>query len=122
MLGCLRGIELLVRGQEMLKRHQPVKLYEWGQGTNTVNQVWNQIAEGSLDGARRRSDGVTEVTVSVSGAFKKSNPNDDSIKIVQKNSNVTPASDAWGEAAIGRLVSADGSVVKLEVHTATKVR
>lgn len=110
----------------MLKRHQPVKLYEWGQGTNTVNQVWNEIAEGSLDDARRRADGVTEVKVSIEGAFKKTNPNDDSIKLTQRNSNLTPASEAWGEAAVARLVSFESkgstSFVKLEVHTATKVR
>ena len=105
----------------MLRLAKPVKLYEWGQGTNTLNQVWNEIGRGTLKSARRRSDGVTEVIVELEAAFAKPNSADDTVKLVQQNSNMTPASEAWGESAIGRLRSAEGRQACIEVDHATKV-
>jgi len=109
----------------MLRLNQPARIYEWGEGTSTLNQVWTEIGSGRIVSAKRRADGVTEVVIKMDSKFEKKNRQDDTIRILQRNSNMTPASDAWGEAASGRLRSVSVrhgvSLVQVEVETATKV-
>jgi len=108
----------------MIRPNKPVKLLEWGEGTNTLNQVWHELAEGQILSAKRR-DGVMIMVVEVKGAVGKKNPKDDAIKVAQKGEGMTARSDKWGEVAMGRLKSIDASagktVVQIEIQQATKV-
>ena len=108
----------------MIRPEKPVKLLEWGAGTNTLNQVWNELAEGDILSARRK-DGVMTMVVQVKGAVDKKNPKDDAIKVAQKGEGMTSHSDSWGEVATGRLKSIEASggmtVVQIEIANATNV-
>lgn len=106
----------------MIRLSKPVKLLEWGQGTNTTNQRWIEMCTGSIAGKPKTVAGITTVTVVASGSVTKSNTSDDSIKIAQTGEGMTPLSQSsWGEVAFGRLKSIDGNTVEVEVKVATKV-
>lgn len=105
----------------MIRLGKPVQLCEWGAGTNTLNQVWTPCGTGSLVAGPKVKMGATEVTVNIQGSFEKKNPKDDSIKIMQQGEGMTPASDKWGEVAMGRIKSVSGNTVVIEVKTAMKV-
>lgn len=108
----------------MIRLNKSVRLYEWGEGTNTLNQVWNQIGDGKIVSTRLKQ-GKTTMTVELKGAFSKRNPRDTSIKVAQQGEGMTARSDKWGEVAIGylRAVETKGakSVVVIEIETAAKV-
>ena len=108
----------------MIRLNKPVKLLEWGAGTNTLNQRWDEIAEGSILSANRRA-GVTLMVVQVKGVIEKQNRKDDSIKVVQQGEGLTARSQMWGEVAMGKLKaieSAGGrSIVQIEIQSATKI-
>jgi len=108
----------------MIRTNKPVKLLEWGEGTNTVNQVWTEIAHGKIQSTRQVS-GLTTMAVEISGQFEKKNSKDDSIKIVQQGEGMAARSEHWGEVAIGKLKSTDSAggkkVVVIEIQTAAKI-
>jgi hypothetical protein len=106
----------------MIRLGKPVKLLEWGVGTNTTNQRWIEFGNGELVGKPKTVDGITTVIVRLDKAANKSNPADDSIKVAQCGECMTPLDDkAWGEVAFGRLKSIDGNTVEIEVKVAVKV-
>ncbi len=109
----------------MIRLGKPVQLYEWGVGTNTLNQIWMPCGKGSLLSGPKIRMGAAEVAIRLDGPFEKKNPKDDSIKIMQQGEGMTPTSDKWGEVAMGRLksVSSEGgqTVVTIEVKSAIKI-
>jgi len=109
----------------MIRLGKPVKLLEWGEGTTTLNQRWTELAKGSLRAKPKVMAGVTVLTIEVDGTFKKQNEKDDWIKIAQPGEGMTPASDTWGEVAMGRLKSVDNqggkTIVHIELKNATKI-
>ncbi|HEY9784006.1 MAG TPA: hypothetical protein V6D17_01300 [Candidatus Obscuribacterales bacterium] len=108
----------------MIRLGKPVQLLEWGKGTNTTNQIWTKLANGVIYGRPKVVDGLTTIAIQIEGSWKKENPDDDSIKIMQQGEGMTPRSDKWGEVAMGRLrsVSSEGgkTVVSIELKGATK--
>ncbi len=108
----------------MIRPNKPVKLLEWGEGTVTLNQVWNEIGQGTIASVREK-DGLTTLTIVMTGEFKKQNAKDDSIKVTQLGEGLTARSQSWGEVAIGKLRATDSgrgrTIVCIEVETATKV-
>lgn len=104
----------------MIRLGKPVQLLEWGQGTNTTNQVWTKFAEGTIEGKPRTVDGVTTAVIAITGKLQKNNGGDDHVKIMQQGEGMTPASQKWGEVAMGTLSSVDESGGKTLVHIALK--
>lgn len=108
----------------MIRLSKPVQLLEWGEGTNTTNQRWIELGTGKIITKPKFSDGITTILVQLDGKVAKQNPQDDTIKMMQKGEGMTPCSDKWGEVAYGRIrnISSDtgNSVVELEVKTAVK--
>jgi hypothetical protein len=45
-----------------IRLRKPVRLLEWGTGTNTTNQKWEQCGEGKIQSCKRK-DGVTTMVV-----------------------------------------------------------
>lgn len=107
----------------MIRLNKPVKLLEWGEGTNTLNQVWSEIGQGKILEAKRKN-GLTTLLVTISGAVEKKNAQDDAIKIVQSGEGMTSRSQKWGEVALGKLKSQETkggqSLLFIEIGTATK--
>jgi hypothetical protein len=104
----------------MIRLGKPVQLLEWGQGTNTTNQIWTIFAEGSIEGKPRCTDGVTDVIIAINGKLHKKNGADDFVKIMQQGEGMTPASQKWGEVAMGTLSSVDESGGKTLLHIALR--
>jgi len=100
----------------MIRLGKPVQLLEWGQGTNTTNQVWTPFAEGSIEGKPRTTDGVTNLIVAIDGKLQKKNGSDDYVKVMQQGEGMTPASQKWGEVAMGTLSKIDESGSKTHLH------
>ncbi len=105
----------------MIRLGKPVTLYEWGAGTNTLNQIWTPCGKGTLQSGPKVKMGATEVTVQIEGQFEKKNAKDDSIKIMQQGEGMTPSSQRWGEVAMGRIKSVSGNTVIVEIKSAMKV-
>lgn len=105
----------------MIRIGKPVQLYEWGAGTNTLNQIWTPCGKGELLSGPKVRMGATEITVQIQGQFEKKNAKDDSIKIMQQGEGMTPTSVKWGEVAMGRIKSVSGNIVVVEVKSAMKV-
>lgn len=106
----------------MIRLSKPVKLMEWGAGTNTTNQIWIEMGKGNIVGKPKTVDGVTTIIIQTEGSVKKSNPADDSIKLAQTGEGMTPASQKdWGEVAWGRLKDINGSTVEVEIKVACKI-
>jgi len=115
----------------MIRPNKPVKLLEWGLGTNTMNQRWEDMAEGSILSAKRQ-DGVMEMVVEIKGSLNKKNSQDSTVKVAQLGEGMAPLSERWGiikprwgEVAMGKLKSVESvgnkSRVHIEIDAATKV-
>jgi len=106
----------------MIRLNKPVKLYEWGKGTNTTNQIWTPIGEGKIVESKMK-DGVTVLTVELNSAAKKENSDDSSVKVMQQGEGMTACSDHWGEVAMGFLKSLEsgGRTVNISIPYATKI-
>ena len=82
----------------MIRLGKPVQVLEWGKGTNTTNQNWNEIAKGRLFGkpktklgnhnychrnrrlpCRRKNDGANEF-----------------VKVMQQGEGMTPLTPSAG--------------------------
>lgn len=125
----------------MIRLSKPVQLMEWGEGTTTLNQIWEKVADGViirqgkpfwellLDWAtlKRVSPvvGMTTLVVEVNGPFNRKNPKDDTIKVVQQGEGMTPCRNDWGEVAVGRFKSSEAAggktLVSVEIKGATKI-
>ena len=109
----------------MIRLGKPVQLFEWGEGTNTMNQVWEQIGSGFLHSKPKTKDGVTLLQIEIDGQFKRKNSREDSVKVMQQGEGMTPASKQWGEVAFGKLKSIEpkGSktIISIELKGAVKV-
>ena len=92
---------------------------EWGQGTNTTNQIWTACGEGNIVDFKRRG-GTSILTVETQG-FTKKNANDNTLKITQLGEGMTGNSPFWGEVAMGSLKEVRGNEVVVEISTATKI-
>jgi hypothetical protein len=114
-----------------IRLRKPVKLLEWGTGTNTTNQKWEQCGEGRIQSCKRK-DGFTTMIVDLTGKFEKQNLRDDTVKVAQLGEGMAPHAekwgaikDRWGEVAMGLLKSIDNTggktVVTIEIPAATKV-
>lgn len=109
----------------MLRMSKKVQLMEWGEGTNTTNQIWTVFCEGSLAGKPKRDGLHLVLTVESSGTVDKKNEKDDAVKVMQQGEGMTPReSKSWGEVAYGRLKSIgkrDGkTIVEVELKNAAK--
>ena len=108
----------------MIRPNKPVKLLEWGTGTNTTNQVWTEIASGSITSIKQQ-DRVTTLVIETTGSFEKKNTRDDSIKIAQQGEGMTARSQHWGEVAMGKLKSTESAggkvLVSIEILNAAKI-
>jgi hypothetical protein len=109
----------------MIREHKPVKLLEWGEGTNTLNQVWTEMGQGKISGPVKRKDGVTTMVVELNGNVEKKNAKDNSVKVAQIGEGMTACSDKWGEVASGTLKSLTNSggktIAIVLITNATKV-
>lgn len=109
----------------MIRLGKPVRLLEWGVGTNTTNQRWEPIGEGTLRSKPKRTEGITTLEIEVNGALKRQNPADDAIKVMQPGEGMTSNTARWGEVAMGRLsrieIEGGKTIVYIEVKAATKV-
>lgn len=106
----------------MIRIRKPVKLLEWGEGTNTTNQVWTEIAEGHIVRNTRKS-GVTTLVVKLSSGFQKKNNKDNHVKVVQEGEGMAANSKRWGEVAMGvvKAFHEQDKTVEVEVTSATKI-
>ncbi|MBX3075885.1 hypothetical protein KF707_21620 [Candidatus Obscuribacterales bacterium] len=107
----------------MIRLSKPVKLLEWGEGTNTTNQRWIEMGTGTIVGKPKTVSGITTVVVELNSSdVKKTNASDDTIKIAQVGEAMTPLSEVlWGEVGYGRLKSISGKNVEVELKVAVKV-
>ena len=106
----------------MIRERKPVRLLEWGEGTNTLNQVWSVAGEGKIV-KKQMKDGVTTLVIQLNGPLDKKNGKDNSIKLAQVSEGMSSHSSRWGEVAIGTLkaVEQGGRTVQVEILTATKI-
>jgi hypothetical protein len=115
----------------MIRINKPVKLLEWGEGTNTTNQRWQEIADGKIVSINKENR-HTLMQVEIKGRLAKQNPKDDNIKVAQTGEGMAPFAERWGkitprwgEIAMGRIRSVDDrsikSIITIEIPTATKV-
>ena len=104
----------------MIRLGKPVQLLEWGQGTNTTNQVWTKFAEGTIEGKPRCTDGITTAIIAIDGKLHKNNNADDHVKIMQQGEGMTPASQKWGEVAMGTLSNIEETGGKTLLHIALR--
>ncbi len=109
----------------MIRLGKPVRLLEWGEGTNTKNQNWDVIGQGVLHNKVKRYAGLTTLVVEVDGNVSKKNEKDNHIKIAQPGEGMIPIKDNWGEVAMGTLKSIEKqngkSIVKIELPGAAKL-
>lgn len=104
----------------MIRLGKPVQLLEWGQGTNTTNQVWTKFADGTIEGKPRCTDGITTAIIAIDGKLHKNNNADDHVKIMQQGEGMTPASQKWGEVAMGTLSNIEETGGKTLLHIALR--
>jgi hypothetical protein len=109
----------------MIRVGKPVQLFEWGEGTTTMNQTWDKIADGVLLNKGKYSMGATMLMIEVSGSVTRKNEKSDAIKVFQQGEAMTPQSERWGEVAMGKLKSIEASggksVVNIVLHGAAKI-
>jgi hypothetical protein len=105
----------------MIRTRKAVRLLEWGEGTNTTNQIWTVSGEGKI--VRQTKVGsLWTVWVEMSAAFSKKNTKDNTIKLAQLGEGMAANSERWGEVAVGVLKSVEngGRTVQIEIPTAAK--
>ncbi|MBY0358983.1 MAG: hypothetical protein K2W82_13350 [Candidatus Obscuribacterales bacterium] len=104
----------------MIRFNKPVRVLEWGQGTNTQNQIWTPLAEGRFV-KRVAKDGVTTLTVQTNSAVSKKNEESMAVKLAQVGEGVTANSERWGEVASGNIKNIEGNTLVIEIPYATKI-
>jgi hypothetical protein len=112
-------------GAAMIRLGKPVRLLEWGEGTNTKNQIWETIGQGVLHNKSKYYAGLTTLIVEVEGSVTKRNQKDNHIKVLQPGEGMVPIADNWGEVAMGTLKSIESqngkTVVKIDIEGAAKM-
>lgn len=112
---------------DMIKLSKPVQILQWGEGTNTTNQRWIEIAKGKFAGRPKTVQGLTTILIELDGSINKVDAKRevDFVKIMQKGEGMTPHADRWGEVAMGTIkgvVSDNGrQILQIETKAATKV-
>lgn len=110
----------------MIRLGKPVRLLEWGEGTNTFNQTWTTIGEGVLHNKLKQYAGLTTLVIEVDGQVVIKNDKSKAIKVLQPGEGVTPMPDCWGEVAMGNLKSivsqGNKTTVQIEIDNAVKMR
>lgn len=108
----------------MIRLSKPVQILQWGLGTNTTNQRWEEIAKGRLAGKPKTVAGLTSIVIEVEGSINRKNDENDFVKVMQQGEGMTPHSAAWGEVAMGSIKSVDNqsgkTLVTVETSAATK--
>lgn len=106
----------------MIRLTKPVRLLEWGQGTNTTNQVWTPVGEGTIKDYTMK-DGLTTLIIELNAPITKRNEANDELKIAQLGEGMAGASTRWGEVGLGHLraVEQGGRLVRVQITTATKI-
>lgn len=104
----------------MIRYNKPVQLLEWGEGTNTTNQIWSVLGEGRFV-SKTTKDGITVMTVETNAAVSRKNQKDNSVKLAQKGEGMSANSEHWGEVAMGHIQSVSGNTVVIEIPYAVKV-
>lgn len=104
----------------MIRFNKPVQLLEWGEGTNTTNQVWSVMGEGRFT-KRSSKDGHAVLTVQTNAPIQRKNQKDNSVKLCQQNEGMTAHSERWGEVAMGHIESVNGNTVVIGIPYATKI-
>ncbi|MBX9771384.1 MAG: hypothetical protein K2X29_08440 [Candidatus Obscuribacterales bacterium] len=105
----------------MIRRSKPIKLLEWGEGTNTLNQVWTECGKGRI-GSVKQVDCITTMVINIEGGFDKKNLNDNSIKLVQPGEGMVARSEEdWGEVGLGILKSVESQSGKRQVTVEIKL-
>jgi|SRR5271168_3317351 len=109
----------------MIRLGKPVQLFEWGEGTTTMNQNWNKIGEGTLHNSPKWFAGATMLIVEVDGKVTRKNEKEDMIKVFQPGEGMTPNSKLFGEVAMGKLKSIKEqgakTIVEIQLEGAAKV-
>ncbi len=111
----------------MIKLSKPVQILQWGEGTNTTNQRWIEIAKGKFASRPKTVLGTTTIMIELEGGINKVDAKReiDFVKIMQKGEGMTPHADRWGEVAMGTIkgvVSDNGrQILQIETQAATKV-
>ncbi len=93
---------------------------EWGEGTNTLNQVWSELAEGKFV-KRTMIDGVTTLTIQAKSSVSRKNSKNDTVKLAQLGEGMSANSERWGEVAVGQVKSVSGDQLVIELPYATKI-
>lgn len=104
----------------MIRPNKPIQLLEWGEGTNTLNQVWTVCGKGRIASVKQ-VDCVTTLVISIDGGFDKRNLNDNSIKLCQQGEGMAARSEDWGEVGFGVLKSVESQSGKRQVTVEMKV-
>jgi hypothetical protein len=109
----------------MIRLNKPVRLMEWGEGTNTHNQTWDTIAEGVLRNKPKHYAGSLTLVIEVDGPVTRKNEKSNAIKVMQTGEGVVHTPGRWGEVAMGNLkgiTKGDGkTIVEIEILDATKL-
>lgn len=109
----------------MIRLGKPVQIMEWGQGTNTTNQRWTEIAKGRFASKPKVVNGETTLVIEIEGSLTRNgDTGNDYVKLMQQGEGTLPAAGSWGEVAMGTIGSPSNqggkTVVEVKVKTATK--
>jgi hypothetical protein len=109
----------------MIRLGKPVRLLEWGEGTNTKNQTWDAIGQGVLHNKPKYAAGLTTLVVEIDGPVIKKNQKDKSIKVLQPGEGMVPINGNWGEVAAGTLRTIENqngkTIIKIDLPGAAKI-
>jgi hypothetical protein len=106
----------------MIRLAKKVQILEWGEGTNTLNQVWSPIGTGKIS-RHVMKDGIATVTISLDSPIQRKTDNPNALlKLAQQGEGMAGGSDRWGEvaSAILKSVQDGGRAVTVEIQGATK--
>ena len=67
----------------MIRLRKPVRLLEWGEGTNTTNQIWTVVGEGKIAKSHAKA-GLTTLEIELGAPFNRKNTKDNTIKLVRE--------------------------------------
>lgn len=104
----------------MIRFNKAVKIMEWGQGTNSTNQKWDEIGEGTFT-SRSVKNGITTLTIQTRGNVARKNDKDNSVKLCQQSEGTAAGSEHWGEVASGKITALTGNLVVVEISQAVKI-
>ncbi len=104
----------------MIRFNKAVKIMEWGQGTNTTNQKWDEIGEGTFI-SRKIKDGITTLTIQTRANVVRKNVKDNSVKLCQAGEGMAAGSEHWGEVASGNITAISDNLVVIEISCAIKI-